>query len=243
MSESLYSVNFSLKNLAPSFSHIFGTDFLGRDMFARTIKGLSNSIFLGLLAAFFSSIIALLLSLIAVIFGGVVDEFINWLVDMFISIPHIILLILISIMLGGGMFGVIVGISLSHWPSLTRVLRAEVLQIRDKPYIKASRNFGNSKFYVACKHFFPHLLPQYLIGLLLLFPHAILHESAITFLGFGLSIDTPAIGNILAEAMKHLGAGRWWLAFFPGFALLLVVMSFDFLANKLRQFLHVKGFK
>ncbi len=241
--QNFYEVNYSLKNLSPNIKHIFGTDYFGRDMFFLSLKGLSYSIIIGLFASFISSIIALFLGFVSAMLGGVVDEFINWLVDLFIGIPHIMLLILISIMCGGGLFGVIVGISLTHWPSLTRVIRAEVLQIRQKPYIKSSKNFGKSDIFIALNHILPHVIPQYLVGLILLFPHAILHEAAITFLGFGLPIEMPAIGNILSNAMKYLSAGRWWLAFFPGLMLLFIVIIFDFLANKLKISLHLKNKK
>ena len=238
--QNLYEANYSLTNISPSLSHIFGTDYFGRDMFFLSLKGLAFSVFIGLFASLISSIIALFLGFISAMFGGIVDEFINWLIDLFMGIPHILLLILISIMCGGGIFGVIVGISLTHWPSLTRVIRAEILQIRQKPYIKAAKKFGKNDIHVALVHIFPHVLPQYIVGLILLFPHAVLHEAAITFLGFGLPIEMPAIGNILSNAMKYLGAGNWWLAFFPGFMLLFVVLSFDFLANRLKNSLQMK---
>lgn len=234
----LYEANYVVKNGSPALSHIFGTDFFGRDMFFLTLKGLSISIIIGLFASLISSIIALILGFLSAMLGGVVDEIINWLIDLFMGIPHIMLLILISIMCGGGLFGVIIGISLTHWPSLARVIRAEILQIREKPYIKSAKKFGKGDFYIASTHIFPHVLPQYLVGLILLFPHAILHEAAITFLGFGLGMDTPAIGNILSNAMKYLSMGEWYLAFFPGFMLMIAVLSFDFIANKFRNFLN-----
>lgn len=233
--EHFYGLDYQAKNISPSFEHIFGTDFLGRDMFFRTIKGLSLSIFIGILAAFISSVIALILGSISAIFGGWIDFIINWFVDLFMGIPHIVLLILISIMAGGGIFGVIVSISLSHWPSLTRVIRAEVMQVKDATYIKSARKFGKSRLNIAINHIFPHIFPQYLVGLILLFPHAILHEATITFLSFGIPLEIPAVGNILAESMKYLASGKWWLAFFPGLLLLFVVLTFDFLAKKVSE--------
>ena len=99
------------------------------------------------------------------------------------------------------------GIALTHWPSLARLIRAEVLQLKESPYIQVAQKLGKSRWYIARKHMLPHLLPQFLVGLVLLFPHAILHESSITFLGFGLSAQQPAIGIVLSESMKHLVTG------------------------------------
>ena len=230
----LYSPDYSAKRLAPSWAHPFGTDFLGRDMFYRTVCGLSTSIQIGLLAATISSIIALLLGSMSAIFGGKVDYIVNFLVDLCMGIPHLILLILISIAIGGGALGVITGVAVTHWPNLTRVVRAEVMQVRSAQYVQISRKFGRSRWHIATQHIIPHVFPQYIVGLILLFPHAILHEAGITFLGYGLPLDVPAVGIILSESMKHLATGMWWLAFFPGFALLFVVMLFDLVGDYLR---------
>jgi peptide/nickel transport system permease protein len=234
MEPALYGPNYEAKRLAPSAEHLFGTDYLGRDMFLRTVAGLSMSIRIGLLAATVSSIIALALGSLSAIFGGKVDAAVNWLVDLCMGIPHMILLILISISLGGGALGVIAGVAVTHWPGLTRVIRAEVMQVRSAQYVQVARKLGKSPWHVAIHHIIPHVFPQYAVGLLLLFPHAILHEAGITFLGYGLPLDVPAVGIILSESMKHLATGMWWLAFFPGLALLLVVMLFDLVGDYLK---------
>lgn len=234
MDPSNYSNDFGARKLAPSAEHLFGTDNIGRDMFHRTIAGLATSIQVGLLAAGFSSIVALFLGTLSAIFGGKVDLIVNWLVDLCMGVPHIILLILISIAVGGGTKGVIIGVAVTHWPGLTRVIRAEVMQIRSSRFVMISRKLGKSWGYIAIHHIIPHVFPQYVVGLVLLFPHAILHEAGITFLGYGLPLDMPAIGVILSESMRHLAVGMWWLAFFPGIALLLVTMLFDKTGDALR---------
>ncbi|GBG55890.1 peptide ABC transporter permease [Sporomusaceae bacterium FL31] len=234
MDPDLYSPSYEQKRLEPSWEHPFGTDYLGRDMFCRTIAGLSMSIRIGLLAASVSSIIALALGSLSAVFGGKVDTAVNWLVDLCMGIPHMILLILISIALGGGATGVIAGVAVTHWPGLTRVIRAEVMQVRSGQYVQIARKMGKSPWHVASRHIIPHVFPQYVVGLILLFPHAILHEAGITFLGYGLPLDVPAVGVILSESMKHLATGMWWLAFFPGLALLLVVMLFDLIGDYLK---------
>ena len=230
------TVNFDIANSAPSLKHPFGTDWLGRDMFVRTIKGLALSFWVGLLAAFISVVIALLLSLLLLL-NKTMDTLVTGLIDLFLGLPHIVALILISFMFGGGLNGVIVAVALTHWPRLARLLRAEIIQIKNTEYITVSRNMGKSWFWIARHHVLPHLIPQLAIGFILMFPHAILHEASITFLGFGLSSEQPAIGIILSEAMGYLSSGMWWLALFPGLMLLLMVAVFDSLGRNLRTVL------
>ena len=129
------------------------------------------------------------------------------------------------------------GVSLSPWPSLARVVRGEVLQLRQAPYLRAAEKLGVPRLRIVRRHLLPHLLPQFLTGLILQFPHAILHEASVTFLGFGLSSEQPAIGVILSESMRYLTTGRWWLALFPGLALVGVVMLFAALGEQARRLL------
>ena len=227
--------DFAQKSLGPSWEHPFGTDRMGRDMFARTLAGLSTSVLVGLLAAGVSSVIALVLGTAAALSGKHVDAVVTWLIDLMMGIPHIVLLILISYALGKGFWGVTIGVALTHWPSLTRVVRAEVLQCRESGYVTVAGKLGVGKASIALRHVLPYVLPQYLVGLILLFPHAILHEAAITFLGFGLSPEQAAIGNILSESMSYLTAGMWWLAVFPGLALIATVALFDIAGTNLRK--------
>ncbi|MBZ9571427.1 ABC transporter permease [Methanobrevibacter sp. TMH8] len=230
------TTNFSSINLPPSFEHLFGTDWMGRDMFTRTMKGLGLSIMIGALASIISTIVAVILGLSSGM-NKYLDSFVSWLVDLFSSIPHLLLIILVSIALGGGAIGVIIGVGITHWTSLTRVLRAEIKQINTSEYVHLSKNFGKSKFWIAKKHLFPLVLTQVVLGTILIFPHAIMHEASVTFLGFGLSPHEPAIGIILSESMKYLATGAWWLAFFPGVSLLIIVLLFDLIGDNLQKIL------
>lgn len=234
MGDEKIATHFEAQNLSPSWQHPFGTDWLGRDMLVRTIKGLALSIRIGILTSTVSVIIALVLGMIAATGGKVADSIVSWIVDLFLGIPHLVALILIAFALGGGAKGVVVGVGLTHWPSLTRVIRAEIMQMRDAEFVQISRRLGKSRWWVATRHMLPHLLPQFFVGMILLFPHAILHEASITFLGFGLSPHKPAIGVILWESMGYLSTGMWWLAFFPGLSLLVVVRAFDVIGDNLR---------
>ncbi|HAM15293.1 MAG TPA: ABC transporter permease [Eggerthellaceae bacterium] len=229
------AADFSAKGLAPSGQHLFGTDWMGRDMFARTAAGLSTSVLVGLLAATVSALIALALAAIAALGGKRADAVVTWLVDLFMGIPHIVMLILISYALGKGFWGVTIALAVTHWPSLTRVLRAEILQCSQSQFVAHARKLGASRVRIALSHMVPYVLPQFIVGLVLLFPHAIMHEAAITFLGFGLPPDLPAVGIILSESMSYLSAGMWWLALFPGLALVVTVMLFDVVGSGVRR--------
>lgn len=235
LTEAAVETDFTGQNQAPSLEHIFGTDWLGRDMLARTLAGLSLSIRIGLLTAAVSAVIALLIGICAASFGRKADACVSWCIDLVMGIPHILLVMLISIACGRGFVGVVAGVALSHWPSLARVIRGEVLQLRQAPYILVAEKLGVSRLQVARRHLAPHLLPQFLTGLILMFPHAILHEASVTFLGFGLSSEQPAVGVILSESMQYLTIGKWWLALFPGVSLVLVVLLFAMLGEGIRR--------
>jgi len=228
---------------SPSFSHLFGTDWLGRDMLARTVKGLGLSLGTGLLAALISTLIALMLALLT-IWNRAADYAVTWLIDLFLSIPHLVLLILISFTFSGGFSGTVIGLALTHWPRLTRLIRGELKQLQTADYMSLSRKLGKTKRWIARHHVLPHLLPQLFIGFVLLFPHAILHESALTFLGFGLPSEQPAIGIILSESMQYLSAGMWWLALLPGLSLFCLVFLFDWLVSRIKDWadpFHAQG--
>ena len=229
--------SFISANQMPSLEHPFGTDWMGRDMFQRTIAGLGLSLMVGFIASVVSTIISIILGLFSS-FNRFADEIVAGIIDLFGSIPHILLIILVSIMFGGGVFGVIMGVGLTHWTPLARVLRSEVKEIRTKEYIHLAENLGRSKVWIAIKHIFPLIISQIIVGVILMFPHAIMHEAAITFLGFGLPPHEPAIGVILAESMHYLSSGYWWLAFYPGVSLLIVVLLFDFIGENVEKLLN-----
>ena len=235
-----FSIDLINKNQSPSLNHIFGTDWIGRDMFFRTLKGLSISMKIGVLSSIISGIIAVVLGVIGPTCGKRVDSVITWFIDLVLSVPHTLIIILISMAAGGGLKGIVMGVSLTHWTSLTRIIRAEVMQVKEADYTKIAKNFGKSNLYIAKNHILPHIIPQLLVGIVLIFPHAILHEASVTFLGFGLQSHEPAIGIILSEAMKYLTSWKWWLAFFPGLSLVLVSMMVDNMGKKIGKLIDPK---
>ncbi len=220
---------------APSWGAWFGTDWLGRDMLARTLVGLKLSLFVGGVAASCSAGIAMLMAAASAVFGGWVTAMVNWLVDLFLALPHLVLLILIAFALGGGTKAVVIAVAVTHWPSLTRVLQSQAKVVVNSDYVALSRSFGRSRRFIMGRHVARHLVPHFVVGLVLLFPHAILHEAALSFLGLGVDPSRPAIGILLSESMRHLSTGMWWMAVLPGVCLLLVVKTVDAIGENLRR--------
>ena len=221
----------------PSFEHPFGTDALGRDLLMRTLKGMAVSMTVGFAASGISAVVAVFVGIAAATGSKRADFFINWLIDLVMGVPHTILVILISLCLGRGLKGLLIGIAVTHWCSLARLIRGEVLQLRSQQYVAVSRKLGKSTGWILVHHLLPHLVPQFFVGLVLMLPHAILHEASISFLGFGLPPEQPAIGIILSESMRYIGAGMWWPAVLPGLTLVLVILLVDKLGDHLRMIL------
>ena len=219
----------------PSLTHLFGTDALGRDLLLRTLKGLSVSMTVGMVASLISAVVAVFVGIAAATGSKLVDSAINWVIDLVMGVPHTVLVILISFAMGRGLKGLLIGIAATHWCSLARLIRGEVLQLRSQQYVAVSRKLGKSSGWILTHHLLPHLVPQFFVGLILMFPHAILHEASVSFLGYGLPPEQPAIGIILSESMKYISAGMWWPAVFPGAVLVAIVLLVDKLGDNLRM--------
>ncbi len=233
--EDKVATSFMSAKQPPSWQHPFGTDAMGRDLLWRTIQGMSVSMTVGLVASAISAVIAVLVGVAAATGSKFVDGIINWVIDLVMGVPHTILVILISFAMGRGLKGLLIGIAATHWCSLARLIRGEVMQLRSQQYVAVSRRLGKSSGWILVHHLPPHLAPQFFVGLVLMFPHAILHEAGVSFLGYGLPPEQPAIGIILSESMKYLSAGMWWTAVFPGITLVLIVLLVDKLGDNLRK--------
>lgn len=227
------SGNYLEAYLPPSASHVFGTDALGRDVFWRTIKGMSSSMTIGVAASLISALIAVPVGAAAA-GSKAADAVISRVIDLFMSVPHIILVLLISFALGKGFYGLLVGIAATHWCSLARIIRSETLQIRSCEYVAIAGKLGRSQKWIFLHHIMPNILPQMIVGIVLTFPHAVLHEAAVSFLGFGLSPEQSSIGMILSESMEYLSAGMWWSAVFPGLVLIAIVLLIDKIGDGIR---------
>ncbi|MEG0006974.1 MAG: ABC transporter permease [Aeromonas sp.] len=218
----------------PSMAHWFGTDQMGRDLWQRAFQGTLTSLELGISTALCSGLLAMLAASLCLVHSRC-DVAVRLVIDAMLALPHMLLLILICFTVGGGLHGVILAVALTHWPKLALILRAEARRIASSDYVVLARCQGMGGLGRWRIHLLPGLLPQWFIGTLLMFPHAVLHSAALSFLGFGLAAHEASLGLLLADALRYLAGGGWWLALFPGLMLLLLVLLFDQATRALQQ--------
>ncbi|MFP3986524.1 ABC transporter permease [Streptomyces sp. E11-3] len=228
-------VDLSAKLLPPSLAHPFGTDDVGRDLLLRCVYGLRVSLLVGLVAALVATVIGTAVGACAAAFGGWTDRVVMRLVDVFASVPHLLLGIFIVAMFQPGVWPVVVSVALTHWLSTARIVRAEVLSLRSRPYIDAAVSGGASRWRVTVRHLVPGVLPQAGLAAVLMVPHAIWHESALSFLGLGLPTHQASLGTLVQSARGSLLAGDWWPTLFPGLFIIVPTLAIAGLAGAWRE--------
>ncbi|MFD6324519.1 ABC transporter permease [Streptomyces sp. NPDC058442] len=229
------AVDLASKLLPPSWSHPFGTDDVGRDLLLRCVYGLRVSLLVGVVAALTATVIGTAVGATAGALGGWVDRLVMRLVDTLSSVPHLLLGIFIVALFRPGVWPVVISVALTHWLSTARIVRAEVLSLRSRPYIDAAVSGGASRLRVALRHLLPGVLPQAGLAAVLMIPHAMWHESALSFLGLGLPTHTASLGTLIQGARGSLLAGHWWPTLFPGLFLIIPTLAIAGLAGVWRE--------
>ncbi|MDL5206104.1 ABC transporter permease [Streptomyces sp. ALI-76-A] len=229
------AVDLGAKLLPPSWDHPFGTDDLGRDLLLRCVYGLRVSLLVGVTAALTATVIGTAVGATAGALGGWVDRGVMRVVDTISSVPHLLLGIFIVAMFRPGVWPVVVSVALTHWLSTARIVRAEVLSLRSRPYIDAAVSGGASRWRVAVRHLLPAVLPQAALAAVLMVPHAMWHESALSFLGLGLPTHTASLGTLIQQARGSLLAGQWWPTLFPGLLIIVPTLAIAGLAGAWRE--------
>ncbi|MEW2060685.1 ABC transporter permease [Streptomyces sp. NPDC007002] len=229
------AVDLANKLEAPSLAHPFGTDDVGRDLLLRCVYGLRVSLLVGLVAALTATVIGTAIGALAGAFGGWTDRVVMRVVDALSSIPHLLLGIFIVAMFRPGVWPVIVSVALTHWISTARIVRSEVLSLRSRPFIDAAVSGGASRTRVIVRHLLPGVLPQAGLAAVLMVPHAMWHESALSFLGLGLPSHQASLGNLVQSARGSLLAGDWWPTLFPGLFLIIPTLALAGLAGAWRD--------
>ncbi|MCE4942507.1 ABC transporter permease [Streptomyces albulus] len=229
------AVDLAAKLQPPSVAHPFGTDEVGRDLLLRCVYGLRVSLLVGVVAAVVATVIGTAVGALAGALGGWADRTVMRLVDLFSSVPHLLLGIFIVAMFRPGVWPVIVSVALTHWLSTARIVRAEVLSLRSRPHLDAALTGGASRWRVTIRHLLPAVLPQAALAAVLMVPHAIWHESALSFLGLGLPAHEASLGIMANAARGSLLAGDWWPTLFPGLFLVVPTLAVAGLAGAWRE--------
>ncbi|WP_331447061.1 ABC transporter permease [Streptomyces xanthochromogenes] len=229
------AVDLARKLQPPSWQHPFGTDDVGRDLLLRCVYGLRVSLLVGVVAALAATLVGTAVGAVAGAFGGWTDRVLMRLVDTFSSVPHLLLGIFVVAMFRPGVWPVVVSVALTHWLSTARIVRSEILSLRSRPYIDAAISGGASRRRVAVRHLLPGVLPQAALAAVLMVPHAMWHESALSFLGLGLPAHQASLGNLVQSARGSLLAGDWWPTLFPGLLLIVPTLAIAGLAGAWRD--------
>ncbi len=219
----------------------FGTDKYGRDLLSRLLIGARISFFIGFIAVFISLLIGIPVGAIAGYFGGKIDNFIMWIINITWSIPTLLLVIAITLALGKGFWQVFIAVGLTMWVEVARVVRGQVITTKEQQYVEAAKALGFSDFRIIFKHILPNILAPIIVISSANFAAAILIESGLSFLGIGAQPPTPSWGAMIKNHYNYIILGKPFLALIPGLAIMSLVMAFMLIGNTLRDALDVKG--
>lgn len=223
---------------APSFAHPMGTDQVGRDIFTLAVHGVRLSFGVSILAAIGAMLVGAAIGVVAGTFAGRVDGAMMRGIDVFQSQNHFLFAILIVVLFRptlGGAGAIALSVAVTHWVQVARIVRGELLSLRERTFVQAAINGGAGRARIATRHFLPHLIPQLGLALVLLLPHAIFHEAGLSFLGIGVAPDQASLGNLLADSRKSLLLGAWWAAFFPGLIIFVASLCVGIVGEYVRD--------
>ncbi|MCC6987539.1 MAG: ABC transporter permease [Acidobacteria bacterium] len=218
-------------------THWLGSDVLGRDVLSRLLYGARISLLVGLAAIAVGGVIGIVAGLLAGYFGGWVDDLTMRLADMQLAFPFILLAIMFLVVLGPGVGNLILVLGIGQWVTYARIVRAETLALREKEFVEAARALGDSTASILFRTILPNIVAPLTVIASFNVASVILTEAALSFLGLGVPPSVPTWGSMLAESRDTLLANKWWLAVFPGLAIMLTVLSFNILGDWLRDVL------
>ena len=224
---------------APSKIHLLGTDDLGRDLLSRIIWGTQISLFVGISTVFISLVLGVILGVVAGYYSGWADMIIMRYIDLQWAFPNFIIAVYLVAVFGTGLLNVIVAISLAFLDDFARVARSMVLTLKEQQFVEAARTNGSSNMRIMFKHILPNAAAPLIVQATVCVSYAILGEASLSFLGLGVSANTPTWGLILADGRSFISQA-WWLGVYPGLAIMLIVLSINFLGDSLRDTLDVK---
>ena len=217
----------------PSSDHFFGTDDYGRDYFARALHGGRVSLLVGFFAMLVATVIGVAIGVMAGYFGGKLDNILMRLVEVIMSIPSFLILLLLSIYLKPNVGNLIIIIGFLMWMNVSRIIRAETLTLKEREYVLYAKASGQNSYGIIMKHILPNLIPTIIVGATNTIASAILMESSLSFLGFGVQAPSATWGSMLNNAQGYIAQAPY-LAIFPGLLIFLTVLSFNILGDILR---------
>lgn len=219
----------------PSLLHPIGTDELGRDYLSRLLYAGNISLLIAFTSVIISICVGLLVGIIAGYFGGIVDSILMRFVDAMLAFPTIFLILIVQVIFHQSLFNIILIIGLTGWMGVARIIRSEVIVVKNADYITASKLYGAKSLFITTRHVLPNVIYPIVVVAALGMGGAILTEAVISFLGLGVQPPLPSWGNMLINAQNYLVHNYWWLLLFPGLMIFGVVLSFNYLGEYLKQ--------
>ncbi|MBO6602367.1 MAG: ABC transporter permease [Roseicyclus sp.] len=222
---------------AGELTYWLGSDQLGRDVLSRLLYGARVSLLVGVAAIVVGGTLGTIAGLVSGYFGGWVDDVIMRLGDIQLAFPFILLAIMFLVVLGPGLVNIILVLGIGQWITYARIVRAQTLSLREKEYVEAARAMGDSTFSILFRTILPNIIAPLTVIASFNVAGVILSEAALSFLGLGVPPDVPTWGSMLSESRDHLLSNKWWLAVFPGLAIVFTVLAFNIIGDWLRDFL------
>ncbi|UZH08023.1 ABC transporter permease [Heyndrickxia coagulans] len=231
------SQNLTRANLAPSSVHWFGTDDLGRDVWARTWNGARVSLTIGIIAALADLLIGVVVGGISGYMAGRgkigdrIDGILMRIVEILYGIPHLLVVILLMVIMNPGIKAIIIALSISGWIGMARIIRGQVLQLKSQDYVYAAEKLGTPHLKIIFRHLLPNMLGIIIVNLTFTIPQAIFSESFLSFLGLGVQAPNASWGTMANDALGVILSGQWWRLFFPAFMISLTMFAFNALGD------------
>jgi len=229
-----YDTNLPLKNLPPSFTHPFGTDELGRSLFVRIWWGARISLFIGIAAALIDMVIGVFYGGIAGLFGGKIEENMMRAADILYSLPHLLIVILLTVIMEQGILTILIAMTLTGWINMARIVRAQILSLKEYDFVTAAKALGASRMRILLRHLIPNCFGAILTTMTLTIPHAIFTEAFLSFLGLGVQAPIASWGTMASDGLTALSFYPWRL-FFPAAFISITMLAFNLLGDGMRD--------